>query len=304
VTGQAEINAASSLTALILSPAFDLRKTYFLLAGIAGISPRLGTLGSVAFSRYAVQVALQYEFDAREKPLNFPSGYIPQGTTGPSIYPQFIYGTEVFELNDALRQQAITFAKTARLNDTSSAQAYRAKYKLNPSYASGAAPPSVIACDSATADTFWTGNLLAAEFESTVQLFTNGSGKYCTTQQEDNGALEALLRGAVAGRVDFGRIIEMRTGSDFDRPAPGMSAADNLFDGQNAGFSASILNIHLAGAKVVDGIVAGWDNTFAVGVPAKNYIGDIFGSLGGTPDFGTSSTFMRRRSRMPSSVRR
>lgn len=69
-----EINAAASITALTFSPKFNLKKTYFLIAGIAGINPKIGTLGSVTFARYAVQVALQYEIDAREIPENFSTG--------------------------------------------------------------------------------------------------------------------------------------------------------------------------------------------------------------------------------------
>jgi purine nucleoside permease len=34
VTGESEINAASSTMAVALSPMFDLRETYFLIAGI------------------------------------------------------------------------------------------------------------------------------------------------------------------------------------------------------------------------------------------------------------------------------
>ncbi|KAI0028393.1 purine nucleoside permease [Vararia minispora EC-137] len=303
ITGEAEINAASTITALYLSPSFNLQKTYFLLAGIAGISPRMATLGSVTFARFSVQVALQFEFDAREKPSNSFTGYIPQGATSPDQCPTIIYGTEVFQLNDALRQRAIAFAKTAKLNDTASAQAYRAKYKPNPQFAAAVAPPSIVACDSATSDNFWTGNFLAQAFENTVMVFTNGSGTYCTTQQEDNGVLEALLRGALAGRVDFGRIIEMRTGSDFDRPAPGMTAADNLFNGADAGFEAALLNIHTAGVKVIEGIIMNWASTFAAGIPPTNNIGDVFGSLGGEPLLGArDQVALSRRSRIPSSV--
>ena len=70
-----EINAASSITALTFCGLFDLRKTYFMVAGIAGINPKVATLGSVTFAKYAIQVALQYEFDAREIPANFSTGY-------------------------------------------------------------------------------------------------------------------------------------------------------------------------------------------------------------------------------------
>jgi purine nucleoside permease len=88
ITGESEINAASTITALVQSPKFNLTKSYFLVAGIAGVNPKVATLGSVAFAKYAVQVALQYEFDMRDLPDNFTTGYIPFGVTSPDDYPQ------------------------------------------------------------------------------------------------------------------------------------------------------------------------------------------------------------------------
>ena len=286
-----EINAASTMTALTFSPLFDFTKTYFLIAGIAGISPKVATIGSVTFARYAVQVALQYEFDTREIPANFTTGYVPQGSTFPSEYPQSIYGTEVFEVNDALRQIAISFARTATLNDSAAAVAYRANYASSTAYTAGSVVPSVVACDVATSDVYFSGALLGEAFENTTKLFTNGSGTYCTTAQEDNATLEALLRGAINNLTDFSRIIIMRTASDFDRPFPGEADTTNLFWANQGGFEPAIQNIYLAGVKVVEGILGGWNTTFEKGVNTTNYIGDIFGSLGGTPDFGPGSAF-------------
>ncbi|KAI0754320.1 purine nucleoside permease [Daedaleopsis nitida] len=291
VTGEAEINAVSTMTALVHSPLFDLRRTYFLIAGIAGISPKHGTLGSATFARFAVQVGLQFEFDAREKPAGFPTGYVPQGSTAPDQFPQSLYGTEVFELNEDLRQLAIRMANTAALFDDEPSRQYRANYARDPAFGAGATPPSVVACDTATSDTFWTGALLAGAFENTTSLFTNGRATYCTTQQEDNGTLEALMRGALSKRVDFSRVIVMRTGSDFDRPFAGQDAAANLFLEPLPGFDIAIRNIAAAGVPVVQGIVSGWARTFERGVKPSNYIGDVFGSLGGTPDFGPVSIF-------------
>ena len=71
---------------------------------------------------------MQYEFDPREIPANFSTGYVPQGSTTPNEYPQSIYGTEVSEVNTALRSLVVGFAKTATLNDSTLAQAYRANY--------------------------------------------------------------------------------------------------------------------------------------------------------------------------------
>ncbi len=149
----------------------------------------------------------------------------------------------------------------------------------------------MVACDVATSDVYFSGTLLSEAFENTTRLFTNGSGEYCTTAQEDNATLEALLRGAIANLTDFSRIIIMRTASDFDRPYAGEAATTNLFYANQGGFEPAIANIYLAGIKVVEGILSGWDSTFEKGVPATNYVGDIFGSLGGMPDFGPGSMF-------------
>ncbi|KAI9800320.1 MAG: hypothetical protein M1833_003434 [Piccolia ochrophora] len=284
IVGEAEINAATTITSLVLSPAFDLTKTYFLVAGIGGVNPSKATLGSVTFAKYAVQVALQYEFDFRETPGNLSTGYIPLGATSPSEYPQNIYGTEVFEVNDALRKLASGFARQATLNDSSTAQAYRSNYAVN---TAAVFAPSVVECDVSTSDVYYSGQYLGEAFENTTKLFTNGSGEYCNTAQEDNATLEALLRGAIKKLVDFSRIIIMRTGSDFDRPYPGQSPLANLFfTDEQGGFEIAISNIYLAGVEVVMGILDGWDAVFERGVEPSNYIGDIFGSLGGTPDFG------------------
>lgn len=87
ITGESEINAATTVSAFVLSPEFDLTKSYYFVAGIAGVNPKVGTLGSVTFAKYAVQVALQYEFDIRDIPSNLTTGYIPFGVDSPDEYP-------------------------------------------------------------------------------------------------------------------------------------------------------------------------------------------------------------------------
>ena len=85
------------------SQLFDLTTIYFLVAGIASVNSHVATTGSVTFARFEVQVALQYEFDIRDIGTNFTTGYIPYGSKVPGEYSKDIYGTEVFEVNDALR---------------------------------------------------------------------------------------------------------------------------------------------------------------------------------------------------------
>lgn len=287
VTGEGQINAAVTLSSLAASPQFDLTSTYFLVAGIAGVNPEVTTINSVTFARYAVQVALQYEIDLRELPDNSSTSYFPQGGSAPFQYPTSIYGTEVFEVNADLQAIAAKFARQATLADSKTSQEYRALYsKADGAYVAGTNPPSVMECDVATSDVYYSGTRLGEAFGHTMSVLTNGTGVYCTSQQEDNATLEALMRAAQHKRVDFSRIIVMRSGSDFDRQHPDQSALDNLLYADQGSFDPSVQNLYNAGVSVVQGILQGWNNTFAHGVKPTNYIGDIFGTLGGQPDFG------------------
>ncbi|KAG9018011.1 hypothetical protein FRB90_012679, partial [Tulasnella sp. 427] len=282
--GEAEINAAVSATALWLSDKFDLTSTYFFITGIAGANPNVATISGVSFARYAVQVALQYEIDPRELPGNYSTGYFPFGTSSPDAYPANIYGTEVFELNDALRKEVVQFAKSAKLNDSDAAVAYRANYPQEAARAS----PSVVECDTATSDVWFSGKILSDAFADVTRIWTNGTGNYCATAQEDNGTLEALLRGAKDGKLDYSRIILMRTFSDFDQPYPNSESIFNLRYADQGALFPSLANIYLAGIKVVEGILKGWDSRFKAGIKPKNYIGDMFATLSEDikPDFG------------------
>jgi hypothetical protein len=64
---------------------------------------------------------------------------------------------------------------------------------------------------------------------------------------------------------------------------------------QQNGFGIAIANIFNAGIEIVKGIVRDWDKTFKDGITAENYVGDIFGSLGGEPDFGFGSLTLGKR---------
>ncbi|CAD6499717.1 BgTH12-03825 [Blumeria graminis f. sp. triticale] len=292
-TGESEINAAATMTALVYSPLFDFRNTYFMVAGIAGVNPRHGTLGDVAFSKYAIQVALQYEIDIRELPDNFTTGYFPQGSQAPDQYPLDIYGTEVFEVNENLRDNAARFASKAVLTDSAAAKVYRARYGSSQAYVAATRSPQVISCDVTTSDVYFSGAKLGETFENTTKLLTNGSGVYCVTAQEDNAILEVMVRATLAKRVQFSRVIIMRTASDFDRPYPGQPTTQNLFMPPAGAFEAAVSNIFLAGTPVIQGILNQWLTRFERGVSPTNYIGDIFGSLGGQPDFGPVGRSLR-----------
>ena len=67
-TGEGLINTASSTTALFLNSKFNLKSTYFIIAGVGGGNPNVVTRGSATIARFAIQIDLQYEIDSRDKP--------------------------------------------------------------------------------------------------------------------------------------------------------------------------------------------------------------------------------------------
>ena len=291
ITGEAEVNAAASVSAIVNSPFFDLRKTYFFEAGIAGVNPKCGTEASAFFARFVVGIDIEYEIDAREIPENYTTGWVPFGAKAPNEYPSTYYGTEIAELNQALQQKAIAAGGKAALNDSEAAVAYRARYPSAPANA----PPAVLAGDVVSSNVYFSGTLLSEAFENYTTLLANGSGTYCTTAEEDNAVAEAVLRGTLGGKADFSRLIVLRTASDFDRPPPGVTAAQNLFYEEQGGFPPAIVNIGLVGIEVVKDILANWDSEYEMGITPTNYIGNIFNSFNlANPDIGNAESYAEK----------
>ncbi len=264
-TGMGHTNAAVSTLALVLSRVFDLSHTYFLVAGIAGINPELGTVGSVAWARYVVDFGIQWEIDAREIPAGWPSGYLGINTKSPADKPPLDYRTEVFQLNEALLQKALALSRHVPLSDGPDAQAARAHFPVAPANQ----PPTVLQCDTLAGDTWFSGTLLGQRATEWTRLLTDGKGVYCTTQQEDNATYEALKRGAALKLVDLDRVAVLRGGSDFDRPYPGQTSADNLLNyAAQGGFNITLQNLYLAGNPLVQAISKNWP-AWRRGVPAR-----------------------------------
>lgn len=263
-TGMDEANAAASIAALVYSGRFDLRKTYWLIAGIAGINPREGTLGSAAWAHYLVDWGLQWELDERDAPKSWPTGFTGINTRNPTQKPSLDYKTEVFALNPALQARAYALSKEVTLADSPEAAKARSAYP-----APANAPPRVIACDTLTADTWWSGAHLGTRAETWTKLLTDGAGTYCTSQQEDNATYAVLTRATAAGLADDSRVADLRAGSDFDRAAPGASEAKALLNYQSeGGFMIALENLYRAGNPLVQAIATHWPE-WETGVPPQ-----------------------------------
>ncbi|MBS3652459.1 purine nucleoside permease [Pseudaminobacter sp. 19-2017] len=262
-TAMGYANAASSVSALVYSGLFDLKKTYILIAGIAGVDPSDGTLGSAHWARFAIDGGLRHDIDPRQIEADWPSGIVALGASRPGEKPKWSAGSEVYQLNEQFLQKAFALSKDVELADSDDAKAYRASYPAAP----GSAEPIVSICDTVSIDTYWHGSKLAEGMGDWAAMMTDGKANYCTTQMEDNASLTALKRAADAGLLDFDRVAVLRTASNFDREGPKQTAAQSL-SAKSGGFGPATVNAYRVGAEVAHAIIENWA-AWESGVPAN-----------------------------------
>jgi len=272
VTGMGKSHAAASIMALGLDPRFDLSKAYWMLAGIAGIDPAKGSIGSAVWAHRIVDGDLAYEIDAREIPPDWPTGIVPDKRASPfkEPAPKPIHddGTQVYELNAGLVDWAYALTVDTPLKDTPKLKANRAGY---PDFPNAQKPPFVLEGDTLTADRFWVGTLSTQWAEQWVPYWTHGEGSFVTSAEEDTGYMQALTFLSQAHRVDLKRVLDLRTASDFTSPPAGVKAADFLAGeaaGTNyGGYMESLDAAYLVGSRVVTELASHWDK-YADHIPA------------------------------------
>lgn len=264
VSGEGPTHMASAITALVLDPRFDLSHAYFILAGIAGIDPRAGTIGSAAWAHYVLNGGAAHLIDSREIPASWSDGFTPlQGAT-PNDHPHpplhSITGDVLFELNPSLVQWAYKRTKNIPLPASKELDKVRAQYRDFPQAQKQA---SVMMGDTISAEIFWVGGRLNDWAERWMQYWTDGKGRFVTTAEEDIGLCQALMLQAKAGRVDPHRLLVLRTASNFDMPPLGKSPADMLqaeaHEEGFAGFNASIDAAYDVASPIVKELATHWE---------------------------------------------
>jgi len=257
LTGQGTAHAAATIMALGLDPRFDLTHAYWLIAGIAGGSPERISLGSAAWARWVVDGDLGYEIDAREIPPDWSTGYIPLRKARPYEPPAAPLEGQVYALNSGLAEWAFNLTRSIPLADPDKLKQIRAKFDG----AAAQRPPFVMLGDEISSSTYWHGKLFDAWASEWVPYFTGGQGQFVTTAMEDTGTLLSLKNLANAGRIDWQRILVLRTVSNFDQQPRGMSAADSLARQRIGAYSAYLPSLEAAytvGHAVVHELLANW----------------------------------------------
>lgn len=75
--------AGEALTAFVLDPRFDFRKTYWLFTGIAGTDPKIATIGTAAWASFVIDGDELRELDDRNAPRDWPYGLFAIGADRP-----------------------------------------------------------------------------------------------------------------------------------------------------------------------------------------------------------------------------
>ncbi len=257
-TGVGTAKAAAAVMALGMDPRFDVSKAYWVVAGIAGIDPADGSLGSAAWAEWVVDGDLGHEIDGREIPKEWKTGFIPLRKSVPYEQPRRVPDEgEVFRLEPKLVDWAYRLTKDVKLEDTESMRRQRLRF----SGVNAQRPPFVMKGDTMSSMTFWHGKLLNQWANDWVGYFTDGKGNYVTTAMEDTGTLQSLTLLAPTGRVDKRRVLVLRTASNFDQQRDGITAAESLAEtkiGSYAAFVPSLEAAHKVGSVVVHELVRNW----------------------------------------------
>ena len=260
VTGVGTAKAAASIMALGMDRRFDLRKAYWVIAGIGGGDPQDVSLGSAIWAQHVIDGDLGYEIDAREIPKDWPTGMVPLRKTVPYEQPlrPELEG-EAYTLNQKLVNWAYALTKDIHLDDNGKMQASRARFQGFPN---AQRPPFVTEGDTLSASTFWHGDLMDKWANDWVKYYTSGAGNYMISAMEDTGTMQSLTFLAQAGLVDPQRVLVLRTVSNFDMQAPGVTASDDLktmLFGAYSAYMPALEAAYKVGSTVVHYLTEHWD---------------------------------------------
>ena len=232
---------ATQLMALAADPRFDLTRTYFILCGIGGGDPNAIPLGSAVWVSTAVDGDPAFEIDSRQIPASWPYGLVAFGATAPdkgsadvdmvpaagtSKYGTGGVGTVAFKLNPSLVAWAYSLTKDIPLDDDPTMRAFGRRFT---EYPQAALPPRVVVGDSMGADRFFHGSDMMRWAEDWVRIYTHGKGSLAMSDCEDQGVCIAFQRLSMMGKVDFNRLLILRTACNYVIPPPGVTVAQSLF---------------------------------------------------------------------------
>jgi purine nucleoside permease len=257
VTGTCD-RSGLAMMALGLDHRFDLRRTYWMIAAIAGTDPDRASVGSAAWAQWVVDGDNVNEVDDHDAPADWPYGIFPYGSSRPGQPPgpdDWSQKPMAFELDPGLVRWAYDLTKDVPLTDTPATRKFRESYVGQPA---AQRPPFVLIGDTLGTARYWHGPRLTRWAENWVAMYTHGRGRFVMTDCEDQSICYALWLLGRAGKVDDRRLLVLRTASNYSAPAHGVSVVQSLLNGESEGTLLALESAYRVGSPVVQAILAHW----------------------------------------------
>lgn len=243
-----------TIAALIAGGQFDLSKAYWVVAGIAGVDPRAGSIGSAAWARWVVDGDPLFEIDDRELPSDWPWGLYSLGTAAPGKKGSAAGSSGMaWRLDPGLVGWAYGLTRDIPLPDNDNLRTARAAYPQEPA---ALAPPHVFLGDALGAVRFWHGEKRTAWARDWMGVWSDGQAQLAMSDCEDQGVMDVLSLYAADGAVDIRRVLILRTASNYTQEPLSQSQVLKAFTpgGSAAAFDAA----YRVGAPVLRALVQGW----------------------------------------------
>ena len=252
-TGMGPARAAASITALGYDPRFDLAQSYFIVAGIAGVDPAAGSIGSVFIPRFLIGLGGGYTLDG--------IGHVPQARTTPDYSRPWPSESEAIArgtfhaLSAPLVEWALEFANsTVQLADSPNLERARNGYVTDG--ATARRPPSIGFGDSATGDTFWAGRTSTAWARNWTAFYSGGKARFAVTQMEDYAIAQALVSLDRGRRANASRLVVFRSASDYCYPPDGKSVSTWFFGATHMATPEALAAVYAAAAPIASALAA------------------------------------------------
>ena len=267
LTGMATARASASIMALGTDPRFDLSHAYWIVAGTAGVDPKIASVGSAAWAHFVVDGDLAQELDARDMPSDWSTGILPYDRAipygEPAPPPLTDDGHFAYALNPSLADWAFARTRDIPLKDTANLAELRAPYAAG-GFAEGGRTPFVLQADGLMSARTWYGTRMNDWARLWVPYWTGGKGVFAMSAEEDTGIMQALTFLARAGKARTDRVLILRAASDYTLAPPGVSAADFVAREVKSGFPATpeaLDSLYEVAAPVARAIADDWAHT-------------------------------------------
>lgn len=247
-TGQGPAKAATSIMALGFDPRLDLKDAYWIVAGIAGVDPAVGSMASVFVPRFLI--------DADAASVSLDSvGQVPKGRDTVDYGPPWPSQSEahkyVLQVDAALVSWALHL--DGSLPDGACSSHARSKY----TEPAARKAPQLLAGESTSGEVYWAGRSTTSWARNITTYWSGGRGTFALTQMEDFAFATSLQALGRAHKVNATRLVVLRGASDYSYEPTGAKIDDWFFSREHYCSEDAHASLFAAGMPLVEDVLAG-----------------------------------------------